>query len=196
MRTFKVLVLVLMLYLSNCQRSEVVVEEVEIGSLPEVTTIGQHSANRLVVALKSKIIEAIGQGGLVNAIPVCNEKGLFLTDSIARHSPRVISIKRTSYKYRNPRNAPDEIDRKILDLFIEEKNTGKDKLFLVIKGDTVYYRYYRPLTVGGLCANCHGDTKIMDKTLLEKINQNYPEDLARGYQVGDFRGVVCVSIED
>ena len=165
MRLFKIFTLVIVLNLFSCQKSDIILEEIDPASLPDVTIVGQHSANRLVVALKSKVIEAIGQGGLINAVPVCNEKGLFLTDSIARQNPRVISIKRTSYKYRNTKNAPDEIDRKILDLFVRDGKYEKDRLLRITKGDSLYYRFYRPLTVGGLCTNCHGKSELMDKNL-------------------------------
>jgi hypothetical protein len=196
MRTFSILVILILFYLFNCKKSEFILEEVDPASVSKINTVGYHSANLLVVALKGKVIEAIGQGGLVNAISVCSDKGLFLTDSIARNLSHVIEIKRTSYKYRNAKNAPDAIDQKVLDNFLHDKVFEQAKIFRIVVGDTIYYRYYQPLKVAGLCVNCHGKTETMDRTVIEKINQKYPGDLAREYAVGDFRGVVCVTIAD
>jgi hypothetical protein len=196
MRIFFLIGILSILSFTGCKKSEFTLEQIDPATVPELNTVGQNSSNRLVVALKGKVIEAIGQGGVANAISVCSEQGLFLTDSIARKSPPVIEIKRTSHKYRNPKNAPDAIDREVLDMFIREEVIDQSKIFRVTAGDTMYYRYYRPLVVAGLCVSCHGKTEQMDGALLEKIDQTYPADLARGYDVGDFRGVVCVSIRN
>ena len=109
--------------------------------------------------------------------------------------PHVRSIKRTSYRYRNPKNAPDAIDRGVLDLFADSRADDQPRLYRITQADSVYYRFYRPLTVGGLCVNCHGKSETMNPQVVAIIDQKYPGDMARGYSAGDFRGVVCVSIE-
>ena len=52
--------------------------------------------------------------------------------------------------------------------------------------------YYQPITiVSGACLLCHGDTEtqIAGETL-SIIKQLYPNDLATGYAMNDFRGAV------
>jgi hypothetical protein len=195
MRFLTVVGLLFTLIFVTCKKSAYVMEEVDPATLPAINAIGQNCSNLLVGTLKGKVIEAIGQGGITNAISVCNQKGLMLTDSIARQMPHVLKIKRTSYNYRNPGNAPDAIDREVLNRFSKGAADDRPKIYRIVQEDTVYYRYYRPLTVGGLCVNCHGKTETMDANLVALIDQKYPGDLARGYSIGDFRGLVCVSIE-
>lgn len=196
MHNLKFIIILFMITIYNCKESEFILQEVDPASKPAIMNAGHQSANLLVVTLKSKVIEAIGQGGPLNAVTVCNKQGLILTDSIARHTRHVLNIRRTSYKYRNPKNRPDTIDREVLNSFVKADKADKPRLYRVIQGDSLYYRYYQPLKIGGLCVTCHGKPETMDKMLVEKIKQVYPGDMAQGYGVGDFRGVVCVSIEE
>jgi hypothetical protein len=66
---------------------------------------------------------------------------------------------------------------------------------LVLKEDGVYY-FYKPLKIQAVCLNCHGDKNAMDKALVEKIKQLYPNDKATGYKGGDLRGVVRIKVKE
>jgi hypothetical protein len=56
------------------------------------------------------------------------------------------------------------------------------------------YRYYRALTVAPPCIQCHGATDEIDSAVQTILDERYPDDLATDYAVGDFRGLVRVSI--
>ena len=45
-----------------------------------------------------------------------------------------------------------------------------------------------------MCLNCHG--KDIDREVVARIDALYPEDRARGYAVGDLRGVFWVEFSD
>jgi hypothetical protein len=104
-------------------------------------------------------------------------------------------LKRTSFRYRNPDNAPDPAEEDALRFFesalLEE---GRAPSYLVQGPSEGEYRYYQPLFVGEMCLSCHGEPETLDPEVREVLSQRYPGDLAFGYEVGDFRGVVRVSI--
>jgi hypothetical protein len=58
-----------------------------------------------------------------------------------------------------------------------------------IVGDQV--EYYQPIVIGsGACLLCHGDpAKQISRETMSVIREHYPNDLATGYTMNDFRGV-------
>ena len=48
--------------------------------------------------------------------------------------------------------------------------------------------------LGDLCLQCHGKPELMALEVKEALAEKYPGDLATGYEAGDFRGVVRVSV--
>jgi hypothetical protein len=65
----------------------------------------------------------------------------------------------------------------------------------IIKGDSTFFRYYKPLKMGGLCLNCHGPKEQIDSRVMQTIEQHYPNDEAVGYEDGEFRGLVSVTVK-
>ena len=57
-------------------------------------------------------------------------------------------------------------------------------------------RYYRPLTIAPPCLNCHGDPVDMDPRVVEVLQASYPDDQATGYEAGDLRGLIRVSVSE
>jgi hypothetical protein len=135
------------------------------------------------------------EGGAVHAIGFCSEEALSLTRSVQSEFPGDFILKRTSYRFRNPLNAPDEAEEEAL-LYFENAVLagGPPPSSFVQRVSDEEYRYYRPLIVADLCLQCHGDPEAMDPEVVEALAQDYPEDLATGYEAGDFRGVVRVSV--
>ena len=66
--------------------------------------------------------------------------------------------------------------------------------YVVQKASSREYRYYKPLVVVPPCLACHGDPADMEPELRSTLEALYPEDLATGYEAGDFRGLIRVSI--
>lgn len=96
-------------------------------------------------------------------------------------------LKQTSLKYRNPANAPDAFEAKILKEFEAEdypKGQGKGK---VVDGSdgSKKYRYMLPLYIGAACLKCHGDPKG-EKDIAGRIKE--------GYKEGEVRGAISVMI--
>lgn len=157
---------------------------------------GEDAAMKLLKTLKTELMQAMQTGGPQQAVEVCSEKAMALTNQIENQTG--YKLKRTTFKYRNPSNKPDKYEEEALRYFEEAINReGKMPAYYVqtVKENGVLtYRYYKPLKVEGLCLTCHGDKNLMDKNLVSKLEKLYPEDKATGYKEGDFRGVVRVSI--
>jgi hypothetical protein len=104
-------------------------------------------------------------------------------------------LKRTSFRYRNPDNAPDAAEEEALRFFEDAVvEGGSPPSHMVQRVSDDQYRYYQPLFVGEMCLSCHGDLGAMNPDVLQALTDRYPGDLAVGYQAGDFRGVLRVTV--
>jgi len=160
-----------------------------------IKDFGEDASQMLLKELQKELKTALKTKGPVGAIETCSKKALVITQEVAEEIGD-IQIKRTSFKYRNPNNKPDEYEAQALKFFEETmKKTGKLPPYYIqkINGE---YRYYKPLKVQPVCLTCHGDPKDMDPQVVKKLKELYPEDKALGYKVGDFRGVIRVSIPE
>jgi hypothetical protein len=146
--------------------------------------------------LKKKLIDAINENGFGGAVEICSKSAQEMPKLIEDKHPDV-RIRRVSLKNRNPKNAPDEFERKMLNLMESEKAAGELKLFyereVTVDGKPAY-RYMEPLLVGALCLNCHGKKGELNRDAVEKIRELYPNDKAVGYGLGDIRGAVTLII--
>lgn len=158
------------------------------------TAKGKRVAAALLSELKSRLLKRIGEKGLASALTFCSIEGLPLTKSLAQRQGKGIRIKRTSLKYRNPKNAPDALDAGMLRWFEKQRqSTSRLPTNRVIR-TADYYRYYQPLTIGGMCLGCHGDKTQIAAPVKAVLLQRFPRDLAVGYKLNDFRGLIRVDI--
>jgi hypothetical protein len=160
----------------------------------KVIDSGNYYSKILMKNLKKELKKAIKKGGALNAVTVCSEKALKITEAIFKKC-KGIKIKRTTFKYRNPKNKPDKLETKALNYFKKHK---KERYYIqkVTVNGQIFYNYYKKLTVVGICLKCHGVTGKMNPDLLKKLKKLYPEDKAVNYKAGDFRGVIKVSIPE
>lgn len=98
-------------------------------------------------------------------------------------------LKQTSLKLRNPDNAPDEFERRILKMFEDEKNLKDYGEISLIHGEK-FFLYMFPLVVKESCLKCHGDKEKIPAVIKEK----YKEDTATDYKLGDIRGAISLKI--
>ncbi len=160
-----------------------------------IKDFGEDASKMLLKELKKELKTALKTKGPVGAVEVCSKKALEITEEVAEEIGD-IKIKRTSFKYRNPKNKPDKYEAEALRFFEKTlKETGKLPPYYIQKVDGEY-RYYKPLKVQNVCLTCHGDPNHMDEKLLKKLKELYPQDRATGYKLGDFRGVIRVSIPE
>jgi hypothetical protein len=149
---------------------------------------GEEITNLTQAELLKNVSIAMQKGGPEYAIEFCNIRALPLLDSLSHLNN--CRIERIALKYRNPADMPrTELEKEQLNLYLEAHQQDmplEPKVFL--SDDMV--EYYRPIVLGmDACLKCHGDpgTEIAQETL-KKIKEHYPDDLATGFEVNDFRG--------
>ncbi len=91
----------------------------------------------------------------------------------------------TSDNFRNPKNAPDDFEKKAITWFKRNKSY---KERYAMEGDT--FRYAAPLIIKKGCLKCHSSPSTAPREVIEK----YGAKRGFGYKLGDIRGVISVSI--
>ncbi|MCF8262543.1 MAG: DUF3365 domain-containing protein [Melioribacteraceae bacterium] len=161
----------------------------------QMEEIGNAVASEFMGNLKSELLTAIKKGGPENAISVCSEKAVPLAEMIPEYNNYNIEIKRTTFKNRNPGNAADEFEIEALNHFESLVTKGETNLKPYLqKLEPGVYNYYRPLKIFDMCLNCHGKEELLTEEVKTELYRLYPYDKAKGYESGDFRGVVRVKI--
>jgi hypothetical protein len=145
-------------------------------------------------SLKAELKGAMQASGPVGAIQVCSEKAPAIA---ARHGEETgWDIGRTSLKYRNPNNAPDDWERAVLQSFERRKAAGEDVTKMVHAEFTEWegrkvFRYMKAIPTDEICLNCHGGDTVKPE-VAAKLAEFYPDDQARGFSVGDIRGAFTI----
>ncbi len=166
-----------------CFPSTICADELDDLAKTSRELISQFS-NQLITELTA----AIKDGGPQNAISKCNLQAPEISSKLSRDG---WSIRRTSLKIRNPNNAPDDFETKILNEFEEKNSAGHDINKLAYYkftevGTKSEFRYIKAIPVGELCLQCHGED--LSEPVKLKLNELYPDDRARNFKVGDIRG--------
>lgn len=157
----------------------------------EYLALGDSISNKAQMVLLSQVGKQIQKNGTVGAVDFCNEKAMFLTDSVSRGFSR--KIWRLTDKNRNPQNAIKlETDKKAWE---ELQNNPEIKHLVLQESNSVHY--YKSIPIGmPTCLMCHGNkqTDISSETL-KMIDLKYPEDKATDYKMGDFRGMWKIQLD-
>jgi len=152
-------------------------------------------SSELTEKVRGFLLQEIEKGGWVSAVKVCSERAQEMTREFnARVSH---TVRRVSLKYRNPRNRPDEYERRKLeefDLLTQRKALRNEYIEVVEEGGQRYLRYMRPLIALPLCLNCHGPKENISADVKAILAEKYPDDRATGFLVGDLRGAISVKI--
>jgi hypothetical protein len=138
--------------------------------------------------LLKNVSHAMKTGGPGYAIDYCNLRAMALKDSLS--SLNNCQIRRIAIKYRNPIDmAQTEMEKEQLFKYQDAHQKGESldpEIYLF--DDRI--EYYQPIFLDkGACLVCHGSpgTQIAEETM-EKIMASYPNDLATGFALNDFRG--------
>ena len=155
---------------------------------------GSQIATAIAQGLAGRLQTKLEQEGPAGAVDFCSRTALALTDSLTAAYPGT-TVKRTSLKIRNPKNAPDRFEQTALAFFDSVRTAGgslPQAYVQPVSDDEV--RFYRPLVVMPFCTKCHGTTEALGPGVQAILQERYPEDQAIGYQAGDWRGVIRVSM--
>lgn len=171
-------------------------EQAQKGAPPEVLKKqGRTIAKASGKALMQQLQTAIAKGGIPHAVQFCSRQAISLTDSLsAEHGA---SIHRISYKNRNPVNAADSLEKKLIRQYQQKLQAGAKPTPELIKRDEKQV-YYHPIRIkNGLCLNCHGKLgKMLSNETLELLRDRYPKGKAIGFEVGDLRGLWKIQFQE
>jgi hypothetical protein len=145
---------------------------------------GNEITNQAQSVLLANVAQAMQTGGPVYAVEFCNLKASSITDSL--NLANNCEISRVSAKNRHPENnLKTEADKNLWAIF--EAGMVNDTLIQEDKNLV----YYKPIkTAMPACMKCHGTPGFdIDVATTEKLQSLYPNDLATGYQLNDFRGL-------
>lgn len=148
--------------------------------------------------LKGELGKAMKSGGPLNAINVCNK----LAPAIAKkHGDKSgMHVARTSLKLRNPDNAPDAWERKVLEQFEARRAKGENPAKMafaevVEENGKKTFRFMKAIGMPPVdkmpCLKCHGEN--INPKVAAKLDELYPKDQARGYKAGQIRGAFTLS---
>jgi hypothetical protein len=148
--------------------------------------------------LKGELGKSMKADGPVATIEFCNKTA----PSIAKEFSEKYGMKvaRTSLKTRNPANAPDAWEEKVLHKFEERQAAGEatDTMAfseIVEENGQKNFRFMKAIGMPPLdkmpCLKCHGEN--IDPKISAKLDELYPGDQARGYTVGQIRGAFTIT---
>ncbi len=144
--------------------------------------------------LLAELQKAMAAGGPVNALGVCNVAAPKLAaEKSAEHR---MTIRRTSLKLRQPKDAPDAWELKQLQDFERRKAAGESPAKIEIgeyvdAGGKKTFRYMKAIPTGAVCLNCHG--AALTPAVSAKLKELYPGDQATGFKIGDLRGAFTIT---
>ena len=163
--------------------------------VPETAWIEQSRQLTLQLGgqLKGELTKAIADGGPIAAINVCYTRAPEIAAQLSKSSGARVG--RTALRVRNPSNAPDSLERSVLEQFATDLGTGPidrplEAVFEIRRGDALERRYMRAIPTDALCLTCHG--KTLAPELAAAIAQNYPGDQGTGFELGQLRGAFSV----
>jgi len=141
--------------------------------------------------LKNELRSSLENGGPVAAIAVCRDQAPRIASQLSRSSGA--KLRRTSLRFRNPGNAPEPWEARVLGEFEASavSGDGEQPLEYFAREEDGTIRYMAAITTGGVCLACHGATLASE--ISEQLDADYPFDQARGYALGDIRGAFSVT---
>ena len=156
----------------------------------EIQKKGNEISNIAQTILLSNVGKAIKKGGPEYAVEFCNLQASSITENLGVDNNCKIS--RVSAKNRNSGNMlSGEVEKSLWEIF-ENSNVN----------DTVIQHnkkliFYKPIIIGApACLMCHGNSESeISSATFEKIQKLYPNDLATGYKMSDFRGLWKIEFE-
>ena len=156
------------------------------------------AARNLATRLQAHLGEALEAGGTDAAIDVCATVAQDLTNEIGREEGVV--IRRTALRVRNPRNRPDEFERRVLEEWTAAGRTPEPRAVVLPSNaaaagsGAAELRFMKPIVLAEMCVQCHGPREAMAEAARAVLAEHYPHYEATGFRPGDLRGAISVRV--
>ncbi|MBN2430109.1 MAG: DUF3365 domain-containing protein [Acidobacteria bacterium] len=151
------------------------------------------AADKLGADLVKELRRALKKEGVTAAVAVCHERAPAIAATITRETGYTVG--RTSLRVRNPQNAPDAWEKKVLAEFADRHRLGEalknmEYSEVVETKDGREFRYMKAIPTRKLCLQCHGTN--VPPELAAILKEKYPQDKATGFAAGDLRGAFTI----
>lgn len=160
----------------------------EVADGPDLAALearGRAVAAAFQTTLKGELMAALPEGA-EHAIGVCAVRA---PEVAAELSVDGVEIGRATHRARNPANEASGWLEPVVAEYAAMDGSGEGRL-VELPDDR--YGWVEPLYVAPPCLSCHG-TEVPAK-LEAAIREVYPDDRATGFEAGEFRGVVWVTM--
>ncbi len=184
--------LALLFLLAQCGSDNKTASKTAAFDEKEYLEKGKAIAEATFAELSGKLATAIEEKGISGAIEYCNLAAMPLVDSLSKaHNA---SIRRTSLRVRNPKNAPNNWEKGILSTYETQHQAGQELKPIVKELDEHTVAFTAPIMMKPLCLQCHGEigTDIATDNYVT-IKKLYPEDEAFGFVDRQFRGIWSIT---
>jgi hypothetical protein len=155
------------------------------------------AAGKLATELGGRLKAEMSSNGPVAAISVCKQVAPEIASRISQE--KNWQVGRVGTRARNPGNTPNAWQQEALKQFAERLAKGEkpDAMeFTQIERDTAGYgahlNYAKAVVLQPVCTTCHGAVEGIPEGVRAKLKEDYPNDKATGYQVGDLRGAIVI----
>ncbi len=139
----------------------------------------------LFESLMARLTKALAEEGMGPAIEVCQVAAPQMAEAASEgHDVR---IGRTSFKLRNPRNAPPDWAAP----FVEAQR--EEAVFLASPDGRLAALF--PIMLKADCVLCHGPQEMIPEPIQRELAEHYPRDEAVGFREGSLRGYFHVVVE-
>lgn len=138
----------------------------------------------LFSALSGRLMEVLQADGPAAAIEVCSQEAIAIAERVGQEQG--VEIGRTSFRLRNPDNAPREWARPFVEARVEEVqrvDLPDGRLGMLF-----------PIRLDVKCLMCHGGPDDVLDAVKPELAKRYPQDQATGFQQGDLRGWFWVEV--
>jgi len=134
--------------------------------------------------LSEALLTAIEEQGAAEAINVCRCEAPQIAKRVAKEQG--VAIGRTSFRLRNPDNAPPAWAAR----FVEQR--AEDNVFVAHPDGRL--GALLPIRLQNACLTCHGDPASIATDVRLNLDRFYPEDRATGFAQGDLRGWFWIEV--
>lgn len=181
--------MVKLLFLPSCLAAAVLVSSCKKNEpLDEAQWIERGQSTLL--PFKKQLMSALKEGlteGPVAALEACQFKAPQIADGL---KSQTVAIGRSSHKVRNAANAAEAWMLPVLEEY-KQSSEMREPRAIALEDDLI--AYVEPIVMKPMCVTCHGE--VVPETVEQKLATLYPDDRARGFKAGDFRGIFWVKFQ-
>jgi len=153
-------------------------------------------AHLITHQVRDELVREMERTSPIRAITVCKYSVPEITSNISRE--KGMRVTRVALRPRNPSlGEPDSWEQQVLLDFEKrvakgEKADALEQHAIVREPAGDYFRYMKSIAMGPPCMLCHGPADQLSEGVRAQLQQEYPNDRAIDYRVGQVRGAVSI----